>query len=123
MKRNFNILLLTLLLAFASCSFTSKKIDVDTDKDKALIDLISNVLQQGHFDPKDIDDDFSEAIFDEYINQIDPYKRYFHESDIKEFEKFKTQLDDQILTYDVSFFTLTNQRVFERMDESHEVYK
>jgi len=123
MKRNYNILLLTLLLAFASCSFTSKKIDVDTDKDKALMDLISNALQQAHFDPKDINDEFSEGIFAEYINQIDPYKRYFYESDFKEFEKFKTQLDDQIMSYDVSFFNLTNQRLLERMDESKAIYK
>ncbi|MCK0107689.1 carboxy terminal-processing peptidase [Flavobacteriaceae bacterium S0825] len=123
MKRNYNILLLTLLLAFASCSFTTKTIDDDTDKDKALMELITMVLEQGHFQPKDINDNFSEAIFDEYINQIDPFKRYFYESDIKEFEKFKTQLDDQIMAYDVSFFNLTHERLLKRMAESQELYQ
>lgn len=123
MKRNYNILLLTLLLAFASCSFTTKTIDDDTDKDKALMELITMVLEQGHFQPKDINDNFSEAIFDEYINQIDPFKRYFYESDIKEFEKFKTELDDQIMAYDVSFFNLTHERLLKRMAESQELYQ
>ncbi|MCK0179850.1 carboxy terminal-processing peptidase [Flavobacteriaceae bacterium S0862] len=123
MKRNYNILLLTLLLAFASCSFTTKTIDDDTDKDRALMELITMVLEQGHFQPKDINDNFSEAIFDEYINQIDPFKRYFYESDIKEFEKFKTQLDDQIMAYDVSFFNLTHERLLKRMAESQELYQ
>ncbi len=124
MKRNYNILLLTLLLAFASCSFTTKTIDDDdTDKDKILMQLITMILEQGHFQPKDINDNFSEAIFEKYIDQIDPYKRYFYESDINEFKKYKTELDDQIMAYDVSFFDLTHERLLKRMEESQEVYK
>ena len=123
MKRNYNILLLTLLLAFASCSFTTKTIDDDTDKDKILMELITMALQQGHFQPKDINDNFSEAIFNDYIDQIDPYKRYFYESDIKEFEKYKTELDDQIKAYDVAFFDLTYERLLQRIAESQEVYQ
>lgn len=122
MKRNINILLLTLLLAFASCSFTTKTIE-DNDKDKILMQLITYMLEQGHFNPKEINDDFSKNVFDAYIGQIDPYKRYFYESDIKEFEKYKTELDDQIMAYDVSFFDLTNQRLLERMEESKRIYK
>jgi len=123
MKRNYNILLLTLLLAFASCSFTTKNIDDDTDKDKILMELITMALQQAHFQPKDINDKFSEAIFNDYIDQIDPYKRYFYESDIKEFEKYKTELDDQIMAYDVAFFNLTYERLLQRIAESQEVYQ
>lgn len=122
MKRNFNILLLTLLLAFASCSFTTKTFE-DNDKDKLLVQLITYMLEQGHFEPKDINDEFSENIYNVYIDQIDPYKRYFYESDIKEFETYKTELDDQIMAYDVSFFDLTNQRLLERMEESKALYK
>jgi len=121
MKRKYNILLLTLLLAFASCSFTSKTFE-DDDKDKLLIQLISYVLEQGHFDPKDLNDSFSEGVFQDYLDQIDPFKRYFYESDLKEFEKYKTKLDDQILAFDVSFFNLTHERLLKRMAESKTVY-
>ena len=107
MKRNYNILLLTLLLAFASCSFTATTFE-NPDKDKLLVQLITYVLEEGHFDPKDINDTFSEGVFKQYLNQIDPYKRYFYQSDIKEFEAYKTEIDDQIMEYDVSFFNLTN---------------
>lgn len=120
MKRNYNILLLTLLLAFASCSFTTQTLEND-DKDKMLVQLITMVLEQGHFDPKDINDEFSKSVFEDYLGQIDPYKRYFYDSDIKEFEQFKTQLDNQIMAYDVAFFNLTNERLLLRMEESHEI--
>ena len=91
MKRNYKLLLLVLLLAFASCSFTSKTFE-DPDKDKLLIRLISYVLEQGHYSPQDLNDTFSENVFEGYLNQLDPFKRYFYESDIKEFKAYKDKL-------------------------------
>src|SRR5690606_15613496 len=49
--------------------------------------------------------------------------RYFYESDIKEFEAYKDQLDDQIKAYDIAFFNLTHERLLKRIAESKELYK
>ncbi len=122
MKRNSILLLLALLLAFASCSFTTKTFN-DPDKDKLLIQLITYVLEQGHFDPKSIDDEFSKKVFESYLNQLDPYKRYFYESDIKEFSKYQNEIDNQIKDYDLSFFNLTHTRLLERIEETKAMYK
>jgi len=122
MKRNYKLLLLVLLLAFASCSFTTKKFS-DPDKDKLLVQLITYVLDQGHFSPKDLNDSFSEQVFDDYLEQLDPFKRYFYASDIKEFAAYKDKLDDQIKAYDLSFFNLTHERLLQRLEESKQVYK
>ena len=121
MRGNYKFLLLALLIAFASCSFTSKTFD-NPDKDKLLIQLITYVLDQGHFDPQDINDDFSANVFEDYLNQLDPFKRYFYESDIKEFEAYKNQIDDQIKAYDVTFFSLTHERLLKRIEESKALY-
>jgi carboxyl-terminal processing protease len=121
MKGNYKFLLLALLIAFASCSFTNKTFD-DPDKDKLLIQLITYVLDQGHFDPQDINDDFSANVFEDYLKQLDPFKRYFYESDIKEFEAYKDLLDDQIKAYDVTFFNVTHKRLLERIAESKKIY-
>ena len=50
-----------LLLAFASCSFTTKTFD-NPDKDKLLVQVITYVLERGHFDPRDMDDEFSKEV-------------------------------------------------------------
>ena len=121
MKGNYKFLLLALLIAFASCSFTSKTFD-DPDKDKLLIQLITYLLDQGHFDPQDINDDFSANVYEDYLNNLDPFKRYFYDSDIKEFEAYKNQLDDQIKAYDVSFFNFTHERLLQRIAESKKIY-
>ena len=122
MKRNYKVLLLMLLLAFASCSFTAKTFD-DPDKDKLLVRIISYVLQQGHFDPIEMDDDFSVELFEDYIGTIDPVKRYFYESDIKEFERYKWSLDDQLKEVDVTFFNVVHERLIQRIAEAKEIYK
>ena len=76
MKKSFLVLMLTVIVSAASCSFTTKK-DNDPDKDRVLVDLISYVLSKGHYDAKDIDDDFSKNVFVDYIDALDPLKRYF----------------------------------------------
>ena len=58
MKRNLAYVLTVMLVAVASCSFTNKSFEND-DKDKLLLDLITYVLEKGHYEPKDINDDFS----------------------------------------------------------------
>src|SRR5690606_25073661 len=122
MKKNLAIALLVMLIAVASCSFTNKSFE-GNDKDQLLLDLITYVLEKGHYQPKDIDDDFSVKVFEDFINAIDPTKRYFLESDIKEFEKYKYQLDDQIRNKDIGFFNLVYDRLMLRMEDTKSIYK
>lgn len=122
MKRNYKVLLLTVLLAFASCSFTAKTFD-DSDKDKMLIHIIKSVLEQLHFDPIAMDDAFSAELFSDYIETIDPLKRYFYESDYKDFEKYKLTIDDQIQISDITFFNVTHERMIKRIQEAKSLYK
>ncbi|MDC1265712.1 carboxy terminal-processing peptidase [Flavobacteriaceae bacterium] len=121
MKRNINIFLVSILIAFASCSFTSKSFD-DPDKDKLLMQLVTYLLEEGHFEPKNINDAFSEGVYTSFLNQVDPFKNYFYQSDIKEFESYKTEIDDQILNHNVSFFNLVYERLMTRIEESKKVY-
>lgn len=110
MKRNLAYVLTVMLIAVASCSFTNKSFEND-DKDKLLLDLITYVLEKGHYEPKNIDDDFSVSVFEDFIDVIDPTKRYFLASDIEEFEQYKFQIDDQIRNTDITFFNIVYERL------------
>ncbi len=122
MKKSFLILMLAVIVSAASCSFTTK-VENDPDKDKLLIDLISYVLGKGHYDAKDINDDFSKEVFSDYIDALDPLKRYFYKSDIEEFKKYEKLIDDEIRNKDISFFNLTYYRLQKRMTEARSLYK
>ncbi|WP_411766511.1 carboxy terminal-processing peptidase [Winogradskyella sp. A3E31] len=121
MKGNYKFLLLAVLIAFASCSFTSKTFD-DPDKDKMLIQIITYVLDQGHIAPQDLNDEFSEKVFQSYVEQLDPLKRYFYQSDMDDFAAYRSQIDDQLKSYEFEFFNLTYSRLLERIAESKDIY-
>ncbi|MDC3238578.1 carboxy terminal-processing peptidase [Flavobacteriaceae bacterium] len=93
------------------------------DKDKLLIEVITYVMQKGHYDPKEIDDNFSERVFESYIQGIDGQHRFFLQSDINNFKRYKDEIDDQIRMADVSFFNLTYDRLIARMGQVKQFYE
>lgn len=95
----------------------------DPKNDKALISLLRMALTQGHYEPHDIDDVFSEGVYTRFVEQMDPTKRYFLKSDIKEFVVFKHLIDDQIKNDDLSFFYLVHDRFNLRLKEAENTYK
>src|SRR5690554_6901894 len=121
LKKNFKVLFLAVFVAVASCSFTTKEFQ-DPDKDKLLLDLVTYVIEKGHYDPKTIDDTFSEEVYDNFIKGLDPLKRYFLASDIQEFSQYKNEIDDHIKEKDLSFFNLVHGRYLERMDGIKKMY-
>jgi len=123
MKRNYKIIGVVAILSIALLSFFPLKEKSDPEKDKMLIELLTFIVEKGHYDPKDIDDSFSQGVYKEYINGLDPSKRIFLQSDIDEFAKYENLLDDQIKNKDLSFFNLTYNRLMERTKESEAFYK
>ncbi len=121
MKKNIKVLLLAVFVGVASCSFTTKEFN-DPDKDKLLIDLITYVLQKGHYNPKDMDDEFSKNVYDDFIKGLDPLKRYFIASDMEEFSQYELEIDDQIKVKDLTFFNLVYSRYRERMEDIKVLY-
>src|SRR5690554_3519939 len=121
LKKNFKVLFLAVFVAVASCSFTTKEFN-DPDRDKLLLNVITYVLERGHYEPRDIDDAFSKEVYKNYINGLDPLKRYFIASDIEEFSQYEDQIDDQLKTKDLTFFNLVYERMLERMADVKEIY-
>ncbi len=122
MKRNVKILVVVLLMAVTACSFTTKNFN-DPSKDKVLIDLITYVLNQGHYEAKDLNDEFSQGVFGDYIGGLDPSKRFFYEEDVEEFKAYEKLIDDQIKDKEVSFFNLTFEKLMQRSEEARKIYK
>lgn len=122
MKRNYKILALVAVLAIAFWSFVPKAKN-DPEKDRVLLELLTFVIERGHYDPAAIDDTFSKGIYKDYIQALDPSKRFFLQSDIDEFSKYETEIDDQIHNKDLTFFELTYGRLMQRIKESKGYYK
>ncbi len=114
-------LFLIIPLIFIGFTFSDKKFS-DPNKDRLLIEIVKYVVEKGHYNKIEINDDVSEKIFSSLINQFDSQKRFFLKSDIKNFEKYKYKLDDQIKNYDLTFFNLVYETSKLRFEEIKKYY-
>ena len=121
MSKNLFTLLIAFIMCLASCSFVSKDFDT-SDKDNLIIQLITYVLDQAHYLDKEINDEFSEKVFDTFLENLDPFKRYFYASDIKEFSKYKYLIDDAFKSPNLDFFNLVYDTYKIRMLESEKIF-
>ena len=123
MKRNYKIIAVIVALSVTLFAFNSNlKSEADPGKDKLLLELLAFVIERGHYSPMPIDDNFSKGVYKDYLEALDPSKRFFLQSDIDEFSQYETQIDDQILSQDLAFFDLTYDRLTKRMAESKTYY-
>lgn len=125
MKTNFKIILFLLasLICFNSFSSTiDHEIKKDPEKDRVLIYVLKNILTRGHFVVKDMNDDFSEFVYQNFIDGLDSSKRYFTQKDIKEFSQYKYEIDNQLLKDDLSFYHLVYSRFLEKIKNAKSYY-
>ena len=121
MNMKHRYLFLIIPLIFIGFTFSDKKFS-DPNKDRLLIEIVKYVVEKGHYNKIEINDDVSEKIFSSLINQFDSQKRFFLKSDIKNFEKYKYKLDDQIKNYDLTFFNLVYETSKLRFEEIKKYY-
>lgn len=121
MKRNYKIVIPIVLLAGILLSFQIKK-QADPEKDKILIGLIRYALTQGHYEPQNLDDTFSEAVYEDFIDGLDPTKRFFTQEDLDQFSFYKDKIDDQIKKEDLTFYNTVYSRFARRLREARSFY-
>lgn len=81
------------------------------------------LLEQGHYSPKKIDDNFSQSVLKKFTEELDDDKNIFLQSDINEFKKFSNKIDDEIHGSDlISFFTI-NDVYIKRLGETALLFK
>ncbi len=82
-----------------------------------LSQTIVEILENYHYQPQKINDDFSEKLFFLYIDRLDADKRFFLAKDIKKLSKYKKELDDQARKGSYVFFDEANSMHAERVSQ------
>ena len=122
MKFNFLHIVAIVAIILFGFSFSEEKFS-DPNKEKLLIEVVKYVVEKGHYSTLDINDDISEKIYNTYLEQLDAQKRFFLQSDIRQFEKYKFKLDDQIKNQDLTFFNLVYDTSRKRINEVKNYYE
>lgn len=77
-------------------------------------------LYQHHYSRKYMNDEFSNKVYDRYLEILDNTRSYFTAKDIQEFEDYRYKLDDAIKTNDLEpaylIYNRYQQRAIERLD-------
>ncbi len=108
------------LIMLVLVSFTIK--DDLGDKNRVILELMMDGLRKNHYQKHKIDNDFSEKVFNMYIDDLDYSKRFFLQSDIDNFEKFKYKIDDEIEKSNFELFNLTKDIYKQRIKEVKKYY-
>jgi carboxyl-terminal processing protease len=85
--------------------------------DAVLAQLVCAILEQGHVSRPTIGDNISKRLFQRFFKDLDPSKLYFLKSDIDEFQKLETKLDDMLQQGNVRFAYVVYQRYVERVNQ------
>lgn len=91
------------------------------EKEKILIQTMLSRLEQLHFKPIDIDDKFSERVFDLYIKRLDGGKRFLTKNDLRELAKYRHLIDDESVKGNFEFFNWS-QAIFSNAIDKTEKY-
>lgn len=123
MKRLPIILALVLAGVFLTIRTLGTPNPAPPTKYEKILQLVGAILSQGHFAPKEINDEFSRKIFIKYFENLDPEKNIFLASDIKSLDRFATRVDDEVKGAPVEFFKEAGNVFDKRVKELEEVYK
>jgi len=89
--------------------------------------ITANVINRYHYVKKDLDDEFSKEILNNYIEALDSSKIFFTEKDINNFNQYETILDDAMIRGlpDPAFniFRIFRQKVESRIDYAVSILK
>ncbi len=106
----FSIVLITFLVAAFYPKVNSE------EREAVIMSTILRFVKQLHFQPKNIDDDFSESFFQLYLDRVDGGRRFLIQPDVDKLSTYQTQLDEHVLTGKYDFF----DRTVELMDQGRE---
>lgn len=108
MRASLTYLLVALAGTAVADDLRFSKTESDTTR------LVTQLIEARHLEKQPIDDSLSKQFFESYVETWDSNRLYFTESDIKEFNAYKTSLDEYAKSGQLKFATLVFNRFVQR---------
>jgi carboxyl-terminal processing protease len=80
-------------------------------KEAVLVRALLEGLEGMHYQPKKVDDAFSQNLYNLYLEEIDGGKRFLTQKEIKDLEDYTKKLDDQAKAGTFEFFDLSVKQI------------
>lgn len=104
-------------LFFAFNTFSTHSNEPLEIRHRKLLTAVGSLLENEHYNPRKIDDQFSKDVFDAYLKVLDPEKNLFLQSDIDSLKVFQNSIDDEIHGAGIKFEPTTSSLYERRYSE------
>jgi carboxyl-terminal processing protease len=111
---------LTGIMAYAG--FVAFKGPENGDKEKLILKAVLTMMQQYHFKNPPLDDNFSNRLYDTYMDRLDGMKRFLIMEDLDLLDDYQDSLDDLIKTDDLKFFELSYKLINNSIEKTRKWY-
>ena len=118
--RGFVLLALSAVVFLVAANYP--KTD-DAQKEAILMQTILAGLEQLHYSPQEIDDEFSNKVFDLYLERIDGNKRWLTQADIDKLSVYKNQLDNQANAGTYEFLNIAQESLSKSLEKTKVYYQ
>jgi carboxyl-terminal processing protease len=126
-KKSVPIILILLLVCVSflyAVKSNRKSSDNPTSKYEKILRTVTAYLEQGHYSPQRVDDNFSEKVFNKYINIMDGDKGYFLQGDVDSLRAlYAKSIDDEMHGAELKSFYGISQIYTQRMTEASVLFK
>ena len=84
------------------------------DSEQVLLQALFTSVYSFHVQPRALDNEFSENVYQLYLSWLDPQKRFFLKEDLSYFDPHRLKIDDEIQQGKFVFFDHVYERWIDR---------
>lgn len=117
------VLITGALAAFFSFRYSGAFDNQNNERKNVVMETVRTAIEQGHFQPRPLDDSFSAIVFKKTFNILDYRKNFFIQKDIDALSTYEYAIDDEIKNGSVAFFDAVNAIFSKRIDSAEVYYK
>ncbi|MEO0898819.1 MAG: carboxy terminal-processing peptidase [Bacteroidota bacterium] len=107
-------------LAIGALILLSSYTFVGGDKGQVLVRLMMKGMEYYHYQPQQINDGFSEKVFEKYLEKIDYSKRFLLKREVENLSIYKDKIDDELQSESFEFFELSYGILKHRIGKAEE---
>lgn len=125
MKMKLKAVVPIMLIGVLAVIFAFAKIGGNDDppgRYQTIMTLVGQILKEGHYQPKPIDDAFSREVFVKYLKNLDGEKKFLLKSDIDELKKLENHVDEELNGAPLDFFNKSTELIKKRTIEVANIY-
>lgn len=97
------------LILFSAC------LSAQATTDCGQVDKLIKIIQDNHFQPREVDDKYSKIVFDKFLELLDGRMQLLTAEDVQELSIYETLIDDRIKAKDCSLVDLTQSMIDKRL--------